>query len=905
MFEKIVSLLSFLFLFSFFNAQPTFGEEVPLKLSFQKIEKIQVEKEYNLFTYYNGQKTQEDLLFVFTQKNKESAVSILFSDNELDKDQLLKIEENQNLQKIKIAYYTKYNLENINMKFNDLETINYQTKSQKGFYYILYKKLLLPKNEIIEIFITLSEDKNSFTEVYSDSWLPRDTRCKVYEGKFKKIKNFNYIFADSLFESNEILVQSSEGKSFYLTKNDKIKEISLVFEKLEEKEVCITYFSVLEKEKKILLINSAKINLPFKSDSEKDVFYKVRLDPASLDLFYYFENEFITVNNKELYLVDVEKVIGIMYYSKKGEINVMNIDFKLSEESTKITTPKKKFIIEAVNRPDDIINFLKTKTLFEKINTFRFVNNYEEILPKYKTIEKIPYFDESYNFTIIRTQSIGGYVLSFDKKLISKEFNFQIKIVEGLHNENIHFYFDGQLIEKFTEAGQKVYLKHYSDDKRKYEFFYEGGVNQKTKIELFREISYKKIIISDNNIIEKQLLLEPTYFVFPTDEQKDVYINFYSKEDENNYEEKETIVELVLYKSNYDFPFINHIAKEVKTKQRIGKNKNYNLLFLGPKELHTYYTIELVTRKNLTANHTFLIERYGRNKFGLDQENSDHGIYQINYCDNIISNDSLKFGFYDEFCTLIDPQSHKKDYNEFSVERYRNEPRKKDIIEINVGNITYGMYDHDSVLFYKYNYNKATFTYSDLKIHFFNVERHHVRISLKDNILELKIRQYFIIKPGLKFPDFTYSNIIYKLILFGEENVNYKNYCQVKKLYQDPKADKIVFPLAPTENDTNSFKRTVELPKNLNKKNYVGVVYVKLGETEIDGFYPPFNLEEKINKNNLVDNYSAYIIYIGLFLLTSVIIYIKFNKKMKDKRNKKGKLMNEIENEETELEFVI
>ena len=903
--EKIISLLSFLLLFSSFNSKLSFDELQPQKLTFQQVEKIKIQKNYKLFSYYNGQTSQEDLLFIFTQKNKESRVYILFSVNELDKDQLAEIEKNEHSQKIKIANYgAKYNLENTNMRYNDLATVNYKTKSVKGFYYILFKKLCLPENESIEIFITTTEDQKSFSEVVSDSWVSQDTKCKIYEGNFKDVKKLNYIFVDSLFEKNEILVQSNENQSFYLTKNDKIKEVSFNFKEKEEKQICVTYFSILEKEKKILLMNSAKVNLPFKSDSEKEVFYRIKFDPAYLDAFYYNQNDFITVNNKNLYLAKANEIIGIVYYSKKGETNIMNINLKLKEESKKVTTPKKKFIIQVIEKPKEIIEFYNTKELFVRINGYTFMDSYNAELQSYQTKENIPEFNENYNFTISRTQSYGSYILNFDKKLITKEFNFQFKIVEGLHNENLYLYFDGQLIKKFTKVGQKVYLKHYNEDERKYEFLYEGGVNQKTTIELFKEISYKKVIFSNYHIIEKQLLLEPTYFVFTDNVQKDIYINFYTKADENNYEEKETNVELVLYKSNHDFPFINHKIEEVKTKQLIGKNEYYNLLFLGPKELHTYYTIELVTKTNLEPNNTIFIEKYGRHKFGLSQNKSNHGIYQINYCKNIISNDSLKFGFYDESCKKIDPRGHKKDCSKFSVERYRHEPYEN-IEEINAGNITYGMYSHDTVLFYKYNFNKASFVYSDLPVHYFGVEKHHVRINLKDNKLELKIRPYFVVKPGADFTNFTYSNIVYKLILFDKKNDDYKNYCSVKNFYQDPNVEKLIFPLDPTENSTSSFKRIVELPKDLIKKNYVGVVYVKFGQTEIDGFYSPFYLEERTEKNNLFDSYSTYIIYFGLFLITSVIVYIKLNKKIKIKGNKDGKLMDEKSIEETELEFVI
>ena len=59
------------------------------------------------------------------------------------------------------------------------------------------------------------------------------TNCSELETYL--VKNFNYIFADSLFESNEMLVQSSEGKSFYLTKNDISNAIKKKVEELNIK----------------------------------------------------------------------------------------------------------------------------------------------------------------------------------------------------------------------------------------------------------------------------------------------------------------------------------------------------------------------------------------------------------------------------------------------------------------------------------------------------------------------------------------------------------------------------------------------------------------------------------------------------------------------------------------------
>ena len=919
----------------------TLNEQILIQIQLEKLQTIKQQNRYSFLFYHNENRFQNSLLFLFTLKNIKSTLYIFYSENEINnKELLLNISKTETTKKINIAEYgTKFSLKKINMKYNEITSKQYRIKSQKGFYYIIYvNEEINIKNNLFDIFITRSNDnenQNQLIYYFSDTWVTRDTQCNLYEGeKHKKIK---YIFDDSLFENTEILVQYREngnnGKSIYLTKDSELKEINFVSENDKPKEICITYCSkndnhilnsndnnIVDKTnlKIISLIYSAKLNIPFKVESKKETFYRLDFNPEILNRSYYKNNkDLIKINGKQHDIIKVYDIIGFKYIPENGnEINILNIDINLKENSSDIFSPKKMFTITQSKIPHDILNFFKTKKLINEFNE-KFIENYKLNQKKLKPIIEIPNFKQSYIFIIEKKDFQGSYILNFDKELNEKEFNFMIKINKGLHNELLYLYFDSKFIYKFTNENQKIYIKHYKGDLRQLEFHYIGGVNPMVEIILIKENLEKRIYITKEHLINIHELTEPTYFITPSGMDKYVNISFYKKTEKCSrfFTVPETVnieYNLCDIKDINEFPFIlSHESDNSRAPKKSLSLFNGDIFYLNPLEINIFYTIEIISKKFICPDKKIIIDEneYGAFKLGLKNKENIDILYQINYCKNknennlihyyLKYNKNLNFGFYKEDINSLSLHGNKHGY--FLGSSCNNIPDSEEMKIVDVKNNSYGIIDFykNTAFFEKYNEHKVIFTYSLIGkfVKIFENEVSYVNYSLNKNILRLNFKIYFTLETNNKKEYHYYSERIkYKLILVERNNnVDYNDYCQLKELINEKK-NNIKFSIdlkSPKYNITSTMNLEIELDKNTNSMNMIGLVYVKIIGTEIDYFYPPLYFSDLKTQNifNYFWSLKNLPIYF-IFLLAVFIVIFLWNENFKRKIKKNGLIQN-------------
>ena len=549
---------------------------------------------------------------------------------------------------------------------------------------------------------------------------------------------------------------------------------------------------------------------------------------------------------------------------------------------------------------------LKTNIIFLLLIALSLSLNYITSSTNSKQTTKIPDFEEEYSISIERDEDTKSFTLSFDEKAIKKEFEYKFKFLNDLTHQELNLYSNGVLLSQFSNEEKGKVLNHKKGEKS-LELKCIKCSDPKIEIELLKESKLKKVDSKD--LKNPTLLTEPIYISVP-DGLKDVYITFYKKEN-GKFENKEVKFE---YQSKdlEDYPFVNPKTDENSNNIISIQGKKDNIIFLKTSESNVYVSVKVMPKQLAKISEKVVIKENGRHKFELQNAQGYKFLYQVNFCNNPTKkseeNPELKFGFYEETEKVIDFTSGKYKTRDF----YTGGPHYTQTLS--EGKYSYGMIQprEDTVVFEKYNDNEAVFSFSFLRVDYFELNRiEHIERYYEEPHIFLRIKPAFKLYPSYNFKDFSYLNLmIYRLyIVEMTPGVDYTDYCQLRDQINDKNKVKY-FTSFNGNKDNTMFIANFNIHEKFDPEKTVGIVQATIYGTGIDVFYPAFKLSDgstmaksdifnfMLSGENIIQKIIACVLF---FIVIYSLIYAK---KYRSKISKEKTLLEKNEKDGVELEVV-